>query len=413
MAATGNGLAGLASSKMAKPYGSLSKAAKKNAKRGQRRQAKLQEEQLAEVVRKAAAGDEAAAGDAAGAKVVRKVQKKLREIDSIKAKQAAGATLDKAQGCKLAAEAELRAGTYKFEQEDAAAAAAASKKRKALQNPAPDPDSNSSAKKRKRKEEAKEAAKTAATEADVGSAPAVTAAATAAMTAGATTAGGGRRAKRSRAAAPPPPRKEGSFVVDTHGDLLLSKEAALAQVPTPVAAALQELPGLTKTAAVAAASPQSSGFVGMNRKERRAALQKKAAEEGVGEKTKAAEPTTGSAAVAVEKESAADDVGEAERKAARRAARKAAKLAEEEKAAAKTETQKTERTAVPKVVRPGQMGLDEFLVGLNLEKYAVQLRDELGAAVAGDLKDLENEDMDELGLKKLEKKRLVRALMEL
>ena len=56
------------------------------------------------------------------------------------------------------------------------------------------------------------------------------------------------------------------------------------------------------------------------------------------------------------------------------------------------------------------VGLDAFLQGLNLQKYAEQLKTDLGAATPADLKDLEDGDMDDLGMKKLEKKRLVRAL---
>eukprot|EP01052_Picozoa_sp_SAG31_P044939 SAG31_NODE_8019_length_1539_cov_1.450694_1_plen_229_part_00 len=57
--------------------------------------------------------------------------------------------------------------------------------------------------------------------------------------------------------------------------------------------------------------------------------------------------------------------------------------------------------------------LDQFLADLNLAKYTTQLRDELGAATPAHLKDLDEEDMDNIGLKKLEKKRLARALQGL
>ena len=58
----------------------------------------------------------------------------------------------------------------------------------------------------------------------------------------------------------------------------------------------------------------------------------------------------------------------------------------------------------------GAMGLDAFLEQLNLQTYTEALKKDLGAATPADLKDLEEADMDELGLKKLEKKRLMRAL---
>ena len=144
-------------------------------------------------------------------------------------------------------------------------------------------------------------------------------------------------------------------------------------------------------------------------------LQKQVAEEGVREKIAVTKPTTSSAVVVVKKVNPEADMEDADCQASRKAARKAAKLAEKEKAAAKLETMKAVREAVPKAVQRGQevVGLDEFLVGLNLDKYAAGLRDELGAAIPTDLKDLDEGDMDELGLKKLEKRRLLRALMEL
>ena len=57
--------------------------------------------------------------------------------------------------------------------------------------------------------------------------------------------------------------------------------------------------------------------------------------------------------------------------------------------------------------------LDEFLARHNLERYAGELRDKLGAATPGDLKNLEEKDMDGLGLKMLEKKRLHQAIQGL
>ena len=54
------------------------------------------------------------------------------------------------------------------------------------------------------------------------------------------------------------------------------------------------------------------------------------------------------------------------------------------------------------------MGMEERKE--KLQKYLVQLRDDLGAATPADLKDLDEAELDEIGLKKLEKKRLLRAL---
>lgn len=61
----------------------------------------------------------------------------------------------------------------------------------------------------------------------------------------------------------------------------------------------------------------------------------------------------------------------------------------------------------------GREGLNAFLEAAELQHYADVLEEMLGAAVVEDLLEMEPEDMELLGLKKLERKRLARAVLRL
>lgn len=65
--------------------------------------------------------------------------------------------------------------------------------------------------------------------------------------------------------------------------------------------------------------------------------------------------------------------------------------------------------ASPSMAAAGPQSLSQFLLGLNLAQYDAQLR-EMGAVDVSDLVDVSEAEFEEMGMKKLEIKRLIRTL---